>query len=103
MPTGTLTGHAIRIVALPFWDHTYVISSDGHVWGCGGRSAGGTIICAGVGNTAKADCLAQPDSQAGIIYGSTGVCHQIANRILSPAGQTVRDYILDTTSLIRYN
>ncbi len=32
-----------------------------------------------------ADCLAQPDTEAGIMYGATGVCHQIANRILYPA------------------
>lgn len=102
MPTGTLTGHAIRITALPFWDHTYVTSSNGHVWPCWGRGAGGAAICSGTGNTDKADCLSQPSSKAGIAYGTTGVCHQTANRILQPAGQMVsgaRGYRL---SVFRY-
>jgi hypothetical protein len=89
MPSGTLTGYAIKISALPWWDHTYVTSSQGHAWGCWGRSAGGTQICSGVGNTDQADCLSQPNSQAGISYGTTGVCHQTANRILFNAGQMV--------------
>jgi hypothetical protein len=89
MPTETLTGFAIRIVALPFWDHTYVTSSLGHIWACWGRSAAGTQICTGVGNVDQAYCLSQPNSEAGITYGLTGVCHQTANRILYPSGQTV--------------
>jgi len=67
-------------------DHTYVESSDGHVWKCFGRFAGGTTICSGTGNTAFADCLSQLNSITGIKYLITGVCHQAANRILHPAG-----------------
>jgi hypothetical protein len=89
MATGTLTGYAISIAALPMWDHTYVTSSHGHVWGCWGRSRGGTVFCSGGGNIDKANCLSQPASQAGISYGNTGVCHQTANRILLEAGQMV--------------
>jgi hypothetical protein len=89
MPIGTLTGFAINIVAFPIWDHTFVNSSHGHLWGCWGRSAGGKQICSGTGNCDQADCLSQPNSQAGITYGVTGVCHQTANRILFPALQTV--------------
>jgi len=84
MPTGTLEGFALSMQGLPA-DHTYVESSHGHVWKCHGRYAGGTSICKGTGNTAQADCLSQPNSDAGIKYLGTGVCHQIANRILHPA------------------
>jgi hypothetical protein len=88
MAAGTLTGHAVKMVGLPA-DHTYVTSSAGHVWQCNGRGAGGTVVCSGNGNMDQADCLSQPGSHAGVQYGITGVCHQMANRILYPAGQTV--------------
>lgn len=88
MPVGTLTGYALKLAVLPA-EHTYVESSDGHVWPCWGRSGGGRQICTGTGNTDQADCLSQPSSEAGISYGRTGVCHQTANRILYPSGQTV--------------
>lgn len=84
MADGILTGHAIKVRGAQA-DHTYVTSSLGHVWSCFGRSAGGRAICAGSGNALKADCLAQPNSKAGIRYGISGVCHQAANRILYPA------------------
>ena len=82
--TATLTGHAVKIGGLR-WDHTYVWSSDGHRWRCWGRDSGGRQICSASGDSAVADCLSQPNSQAGIIYAVTGVCHQTANRILHPA------------------
>jgi hypothetical protein len=88
MPAGTLTGYGLKILGLRF-EHTYVESTHGHVWPCWGRSAGGRTLCAGIGNTDHADCLSLPNSQAGVIYGVTGVCHQTANRILYPSGQTV--------------
>jgi len=66
-------------------DHTYVTSSDGHVWPCWGRSSGGQVICSGTADASQADCLSQKNSRAGILYGLTGVCHQTANRILYPA------------------
>lgn len=71
----------------PFYrvDHTYVTSSEGHVWNCWGRSSGGTVICSGEADAGAADCISQKNSRAGIIYGITGVCHQTANRILLPA------------------
>ncbi len=69
---------------LPF-DHTYVTSSAGDRWGCKGRERGGRIICRGSGRLALAKCLACPDGMAGVDYGVTGVCFQIANRILWPA------------------
>ena len=90
MPLGTLTGYALMVPVLRA-EHTYVESSHGHVWSCGGRSANGRSICAGVGNTAQADCLSQLNSEAGIVYGRTGVCHQKANRILYPSAQTVSE------------
>lgn len=88
MPTGTLDGFALSTL-VGMADHTYVKSSNGHVWPCWGRHSGGICICTGTGNTNQADCLSQPNSQAGISYGVTGVCHQTANRILYPSGQTV--------------
>lgn len=89
MPQGTLFGHAIPAQRLPVADHTYVTSSDGYAWGCYGRCIGGVVICAAQGNTAEANCLAQPNAQAGIAYGLNGLCHQMANRILLPANQFV--------------
>ena len=89
MPMGTLTGYATPAVAFPTIDHTYVISSHGHVWGCWGANVGGGQICTGNANTDQAHCLSQPSCQAGIVYSITGVCHQTANRILVHTGQTV--------------
>lgn len=88
MALGTLTGYSLPMVG-QMTDHTYVTSSNGHVWPCNGRFAGGQAICAGVGNVDQADCLALPNQSAGIRYGLDGLCHQMANRILFPAGQTV--------------
>jgi len=85
MPIGTLTGYAVPLAAFPWLDHTYVTSSLGHTWGCRGRSTGGRQICTGSGNIDQANCLAQPNGRAGVDYGFTGVCHQMANRILFPA------------------
>jgi hypothetical protein len=71
-------------------DHTYVTSDNpSHAWPCWGRESGGTEICRGYGKYSVADCISQPNSWAGIIYGVTGVCHQTANRILYPARVTV--------------
>ena len=89
MPQGTLYGFALPAQAWPLADHTYVTSSHGHAWSCYGRCAGGTMICSGTGNTATADCLAQPNAQAGIVYGVNGLCHQMSNRILHPAHRFV--------------
>ena len=50
---------------------------------------GGSQIASGAASSAKADCIARPDMQAGIRYGVTGLCHQTANRILWPAGVNV--------------
>jgi hypothetical protein len=80
----TLTGWAIEIGTTGA-DHTYVTSSDGYVWPCWGRSAGGHSICSGNGSSASANCFSQTDSHAGILYALTGVCHQTANRVLFPA------------------
>ncbi|WP_162560706.1 hypothetical protein [Methylobacterium durans] len=66
-------------------DHTYVTSDCGYVWRCFGRNRGGAQVCADIGDSHIANCLATPSETAGIIYGVTGVCHQAANRILFPA------------------
>lgn len=79
-------------------DHTYVKSNNPyHVWPCWGGSSDGKPICSGDGNFSLANFIAYQippqlgDGTAGIIYGVTGVCHQTANRILYPAGVTVKD------------
>ena len=84
-PVATLEGWAVAMPGTS-WDHTYVTSSCGLRWGCWGRSAGGSAICHGTGSSIIADCLSQTNSEAGITYALTGVCHQTANRILHPAG-----------------
>ena len=89
MTIGMLTGFAIPTQASNRVDHTYVGLSSGFVCGCSGRAAGGEVICAAAGNIDRAECLATPAGDAGIRYGVTGVCHQMANRILWPGGVTV--------------
>jgi hypothetical protein len=73
-------------------DHTYVKCRTGrHSWGCWGGQSGGTELRRGQGGTVRANKIAQPDERAGIkCYLINGVCHQAANRILLPAGITVR-------------
>jgi hypothetical protein len=88
MAVGILYGFALEM-SLAGLDHTYVVSSLGDRWPCWGRDQGGTEICSGTGSVAQAQCLSEPESHAGIQYGMTGVCHQTANRILSPARVTV--------------
>jgi hypothetical protein len=84
--SAVLTGWAVPAQPISSVDHTYVTSDCGYRWGCHGRDYGGQQLCAGNGNSMIADCLSQPNSHAGIIYAVTGVCHQMANRILHPAG-----------------
>ena len=73
-------------------DHTYVkCGTGGKAWGCWGGKTGGTELRRGTGSTQRADAIAEPDERAGIkCYLINGVCHQAANRILLPAGITVR-------------
>ena len=47
------------------------------------------MICSGSGSVWLAHCLAGAYSRAGIVYSVTGWCHQMANRILRPAGVDV--------------
>lgn len=101
MATAVLTAHAIPTRVLVF-DHTYVTSSLGHAWGCWGRSQGGEALCSGDGDPEKADCLSRGADEAGIIYGRTGVCHQMANRILWPARITVVEARGARLSIFRY-
>jgi hypothetical protein len=72
--------------------HTFVrCRTTGHFWDCKGFPAslgrGTAPLCTGRGSCALAHCIEGGD-EAGIVafYGKAGVCHQIANRILSPAG-----------------
>ncbi len=73
-------------------DHTYVTCGNGAKrWGCWGGSTGGSALIQGAGETNQANAIAEPDERAGInCYLINGVCHQSANRVLFPAGITVR-------------
>lgn len=73
-------------------DHTYIKSGMGRkAWGCWGGKIGGAELRRGTGSTKQADAIAEPDERAGIkCYLINGVCHQAANRILFPAGMTIR-------------
>lgn len=73
-------------------DHTYVqCGTGGKAWNCWGGKTGGTELRRGMGSTKQADAIAERNERAGInCYLINGVCHQAANRILFPAGITVR-------------
>ncbi len=73
-------------------DHTYVECGNGAKgWSCWGGKSGGRVLREGNGSTKRADKIAQKDEKANIkCYLINGVCHQAANRILFPAGITVR-------------
>ena len=98
----TLVGYSIPAQFNKRWDHTYVQSDDRYTWECFGSDAGGSPLCSGIGDsTARIAChirdfllsaegaLPGITKYAGITYGTTGVCHQAANRILYPAGVIV--------------
>jgi hypothetical protein len=68
--------------------HTYVVcSATGDNWRCHGLlyQPVPPPLCGGQGSAALARCIEGGD-EAGIFYLRTGVCHQIANRILAAAG-----------------
>jgi len=73
-------------------DHTYVAcGTGGKAWNCWGGKTGGTPLRRGPGSTLRADAIAEPNERANVkCYLVNGVCHQAANRILLPAGITVR-------------
>lgn len=72
-------------------DHTYVECGREKAWSCWGGKTGGTTLRQAASSTKRADKIAQPNEKAGIkCYLINGVCHQAANRILLPAGITVR-------------
>jgi hypothetical protein len=73
-------------------DHTYVkCGTGGKAWGFWGGKTGGTELRRATGSTKGADAIAEADELARIkCYLINGVCHQAANRILFPAGITVR-------------
>jgi hypothetical protein len=85
---GTLVAwHYPTAVLLKLADHTYVTCGNGgKAWGCWGGTSGGSPLRQGNGSTVRADAIAEPDGRANIkCYLVNGVCHQAANRILSPA------------------
>jgi hypothetical protein len=109
LQNAVIDGFAIPAALLgQHWDHTYVGSSCGLLWGCFGRSSGGVSVCSGAGSSIMADCLSQVGSRAGIRYGITGVCHQTSNRILyatRPQPATVhrcRGYQLSSYAYLDY-
>lgn len=93
---GTLRAHSRPAKAGPLGHvlyHTYVTCGTGHCWPCWGDCEGGAVLTTGTGSSEQAECLSEPDGSAGIHYALTGLCHQTANRILSPAGITVSEAI----------
>lgn len=74
-------------------DHTYVECGTGQKgWACWGGKTGGEVLASATGSTNQANDIAGADEKANIkCYLINGVCHQAANRILYPAGITVRD------------
>lgn len=89
-PNETLTAFAMTQQAIL---HTYVTSSCGASWGCWGGNTGGSSVCYGTGSSILADCIAEPNTGVGylarglggVVYGVNGVCHHMANRIISAA------------------
>lgn len=78
-------------------DHTYVESDAGDSWPCNGRNSGGEIVASGSCDLTIARCIGK--NEVGIIYGITGVCHQMSNRVLASAGtqlSSVRGYFLSS-------
>ncbi|MCD9493341.1 hypothetical protein [Photobacterium carnosum] len=78
-------------------DHTYVESNAGDCWRCNGRNSGGEVIASGYSDLTIARCIGK--NEVGIIYGVTGVCHQMSNRILASAGTqlpTIGGYFLSS-------
>jgi hypothetical protein len=93
MSMGTLVAkHYPTKLFLKAADHTYVeCGTGGKGWSCWGGKTGGKVLRRAVGSTNRADKIARPNERAGIkCYLINGVCHQAANRILLPAGITVR-------------
>ncbi len=90
----TLIGMAYPTkLLLKLADHTYVKCGTGKkAWACWGGKTGGRTIAKGTGSTKRANAIARANEKAGIkCYAINGVCHQAANRILLPAGVTVKD------------
>ncbi|EGR0594038.1 hypothetical protein FG071_19810 [Vibrio cholerae] len=78
-------------------DHTYVESDAGDSWPCNGRNSGGEVVASGSCDLTIARCIGK--NEVGIIYGITGVCHQMSNRVLASAGTqlpSVRGYFLSS-------
>ena len=94
-------------------DHTSVscAMNPGRLWVCQGTPPSGPVMAAAPGSTAMADCISTPAAVlgirdlGGILYGVTGVCHQVANRILFPSGLIVnaaRGYRLSSAAFGRF-
>lgn len=90
---GTLVAwHYPTTLFMKLADHTYVACGNGgKAWSCWGGKTGGRPLRSGTGSTLRANAIAEPNEKANIkCYLINGVCHQCANRILLPAGITVR-------------
>jgi len=81
------------------WDHTYVMSDENDIWECNGRASGGEENVSGYGDLSISRCIG--NSNTGIVYGLTGVCHQMSNRILASVGveltSDIRGYFLSVS------
>ena len=100
---GKLEGYKIQMSFPKTFDHTFVHTvneSTGEIqkFACNGRSDGGNLICSAYGDVGLSEIIAAGEvvdnvnqGTAGIVYLLTGVCHQIANRILAPSKMLVQD------------
>lgn len=68
------------------WHHTYVVAVSATkmvAFGCGGGNDNGMqFLPSFYGSIVDAQKIATLDKSYGIIWGVTGYCHQIANRVL---------------------
>lgn len=81
------------------WDHTYVVSDENDIWECNGSSSGGEDDAYGYGDLRTSRCIG--NNNTGIVYGLTGVCHQMSNRVLASVGveltSVIRGYFLSVS------
>lgn len=79
---------------IPFsskFDHTYVLAYSPYgeyaSWPCHGGIEGGNEVVNGRGDLTLGHCLG--DNEAGLSYGSEGVCHQMSNSVLYSIDKTI--------------
>lgn len=104
MSTATIRGHKVPtdyaggsipgLEHLPR-EHTFVSTTNGETWGCFGRDLqdepAAEITGQGEVTIEWVRAIAGADGSAGLVFQTSGVCQQCANRLLLPAGLDVSD------------